>query len=54
MPAKKTKVKSKTGSAKLKLISAKAKTIYKAGASGKKWTQCIKEASDLLKKEGKV
>lgn len=39
--------KANAGTAKLKKIVAKAKTIYKAHPS-KKWTTCIKEASKMV------
>lgn len=39
--------KANAGTAKLKKIVAKAKTIYKAHPS-KKWTSCIKEAAKLV------
>jgi hypothetical protein len=38
---------------KIKIISAHAKKIWKK-AEGEKWTEAIKRASALLKKEGKI
>lgn len=38
---------------KIKIISAKAKEIWKK-EKGEKWTDAIKRASALLKKEGKI
>ena len=38
---------------KIQLISAKAKQIWKKD-EGEKWTDAIKRASALLKKEGKI
>lgn len=44
--------KSKKGE-KVKMISAKAKEIWKKD-KGEKWTDAIKKASAMLKKEGKI
>lgn len=44
--------KSKQGD-KLKMISTKAKEIWKK-EKGEKWTDAIKKASAMLKKEGKI
>jgi hypothetical protein len=38
---------------KIKMISSKAKEIWKK-EKGEKWTDAIKRASTLLKKEGKI
>lgn len=38
---------------KIKIISARAKEIWKK-EKGEKWTEAIKRASALLKKEGKI
>jgi hypothetical protein len=38
---------------KIKIISTHAKKIWKK-AEGEKWTDAIKRASALLKKEGKI
>ena len=49
--AKKAKKSANTN--RMKLISARAKTLYKPG--GKlKWTEAISKASTQLKKEGKL
>ncbi len=40
-----TRKKSNKGTAKLKKITAKAKTIYKGGKGGMKWTTAIKRAA---------
>lgn len=42
---KASKAKSNKGTAKLKKIVAKAKTIYKGGKGGMKWTSAIKKAA---------
>lgn len=49
-PAKKSPAKKKAnaGTAKLKKIVAKAKTLYKKGSGGMKWTTAVKRASKLV------
>ncbi len=46
-PAKRKK--SNAGTAKLKKIVAQAKTIYKDGKSGMKWTSAVKKAAKSMK-----
>lgn len=38
---------------KVKMISTKAKEIWKK-EKGEKWTDAIKRAADMLKREGKI
>jgi hypothetical protein len=45
--------KKKSGVSSIKLISERAKAIWK-GSGKEKWTNAIKRASKELKKEGKI